>query len=348
MKRILMASTSEGAGKTSIIAGIIVSANKRFGYIKPLGDRLVYKRKKNVDHDALVMLGLLGLAEDPDSISLGFSHSKLSFKYDAQSVKKALTAMAESREQGCDALFIEGGRDLAFGASVNLDSLSLGRNLDARLVLVVGGDADRVMDDIRFVKTYVNFSGIDFAGVIINKIHDVDDFKNAFLKTITDMGIRVLGIVPFKAQLTHFSMSFLADRFVAKVIAGEDGLNNIVKNIFVGAMSTEESFRNPMFNKDNKLLITSGDRSDMIVAALEGDTTGVILTNNILPPQNILSKATEKRVPVLLVPHDTYDVARQLDNIDALLMPGGEDRVKFLAQIVSEYVQVASIIGGPV
>ena len=345
MKRILIASTGEGAGKTSIIAGIITAVQKRFGYIKPLGDRLVYKRKKNVDHDALVLLKILRLADEPDSISLGFSHSKLGFKYDDKSIRTALNAMAESSEKGCDALFIEGGKDLAYGTSVYLDSLSLGRYLNARLVLVVGGDVDRVLDDIRFVNSNVDLSNIDFGGFIINKIHDIDDFKNSYLKSIRDMGVKVLGIIPYKAQLTHFSMSSLADRFVAKVIAGEEGLNNIVKHIFVGAMSTEESFRNPMFNKDNKLLITSGDRSDMIVAALDSDTLGVILTNNILPPPNILSKASEKHIPILLVPHDTYDVARQMDNFPSLLMPDDEDRVRFLAQIVKEYVELDAVIG---
>jgi BioD-like phosphotransacetylase family protein len=345
MKRILMASASEGAGKTSVMAGIIAAAQKRFGYIKPLGDRLVYKRKKNVDHDSLVLLSILGLAEEPDLISLGFSHSKLSFKYDDKSIKDALTAMAESRGGGCDVLFIEGGKDLAYGASVHLDSLSVARYLNAALVIVVGGDVDRVMDDARFIKSYVDMSGIDFAGIIINKIHDIDDFKSSHLKTITAAGVKVLGLIPYKAQLTYFSMNFLADRFVAKVVAGEEGLDNIVKHIFVGAMSTEETFRNPMFNKEHKLFITSGDRSDMIVAALESDTVGIILTNNILPPLNILSKASEKRVPVLLVPYDTYEVARQMDNFDALLTHDSNEKIKILEQLVKDYVQVDAVIG---
>ena len=345
MKRILIASMHEAAGKTSIIAGMIAAAQKKYGYIKPLGDRLIYKRKKNVDHDATVLLKILGHDEEPDSISLGFSHSKLRFKYDDRSVRKALADMAESQGKGCDALIIEGGRDLAFGASVHLDSISLVRYLDARLVLVICGDVYQVMDDVEFLRSYVDFSDIDFGGVIINKIHDIDDFKNSYLKSVTDTGIAVLGIIPYKAQLTHFTMSFLADRFVAKVIAGEEGLNNIVKHIFVGAMSTEESLRNPLFNKEHKLLITSGDRSDMIVAALESDTAGVILTNNLLPPPNIVSRAAEKRIPLLLVSYDTYEVARQMDNFHSLLMPDNRENVKFLGRLVSEYVEVDRMIG---
>jgi BioD-like phosphotransacetylase family protein len=345
MKKILIASMREGSGKTSIIAGISTAVQKKYGYIKPLGDRLVYKRKKNIDHDAMVLLKLLKIDAEPDSISLGFTHSKLRYKYDEKGIQNMLTTLADTIGQGRDVLFIEGGRDLAWGASVHLDSLSVARYLGARLILVVSGDGDRVSDDIQFIHDEVDTSKVDFGGIIVNKVQDVDDFKNSFLPPIKELGMKVLGVMPYRAQLTCFSMSMLADRFLARVIAGDQGLDNVVKHIFVGAMSTEESLRNPMFNKENKLLITSGDRSDMVIAALESDTVGVILTNNIVPPPNIISKATEKNIPLLLVPYDTYEVARQMDNFDALLTHDSKDKLKFLEQMVKDYVQIDAVIG---
>ncbi len=345
MKKIVIASMREGAGKTSIIAGITAASKKKFGYIKPLGDRLVYKRKKNVDHDAMVLLKLLGMDAEPDSISLGFAHTKLRYKYDEKGTRDALVTMADSIGAGRDVLFVEGGRDLAWGSSINLDSLSVARHLSARVILVVSGDGDRVSDDIRFIKEYVDISKVDFGGVIVNKMQDVDDFKNSYLPAIDAMGVKILGIIPYKAQLTCFTMSFLADRFLARIIAGEGGLNNVVKHIFVGAMSTDESMRNPLFNKEQKLLITSGDRSDMIIAALESDTVGIILTNNIVPPPAIISTASEKNIPLLLVPYDTYDVTRQMDNFDALLTHDSVEKLKSLEQLVGDYVKIDGVIG---
>ncbi|MBN2159157.1 MAG: phosphotransacetylase family protein [Spirochaetes bacterium] len=345
MKKVVIASTREGAGKTSIIAGIAAAERKKYGYIKPLGDRLVYKRKKNVDHDAMVLLKLLGIDVEPDSISLGFAHSKLRYKYDEQGIRDTLTALADASGAGRELLLVEGGRDLAWGASVHLDSISVARYLGARLVLVISGDGDRAMDDIRFIDEFIDVSKTDFAGIIINKSQDADDFKNSYLPSITELGIKVLGIVPYKPQLTCFTMNFLADRFVARVIAGEEGLKNTVKNIFVGAMSTDESLRNPLFNKENKLLITSGDRSDMVVAALESDTVGIILTNNIVPPPNIISKAAEKKIPLLLLSLDTYEVTRQLDNFDAVLTQDDTEKLAMLGQLVRDYVDLKGITG---
>jgi BioD-like phosphotransacetylase family protein len=87
------------------------------------------------------------------------------------------------------------------------------------------------------------------------------------------------------------------------------------------------------------LLITSGDRSDMILTALQSDTVGIILTNNILPPPNIISKASELDIPLLLVTHDTYNIARQMDNIEALLTKENNESLDLLSHLAKKYIK---------
>ena len=154
------------------------------------------------------------------------------------------------------------------------------------------------------------------------------------------MGIEVLGIIPYKEKLTLFSMKFLADKFFARIIAGEKGLNNVVKNIFVGAMATSEALRNPLFNTEKKLIITSGDRSDLILGAIESDTSGIILTNNIVPPPNIISKATDRNIPLLLIPQHTYNIARQMDNFEALVTKDDSEKLKMLSHLAQKYIDI--------
>lgn len=344
MSKILIASTRQGAGKTSIIIGIASVLNKKIGYIKPLGDRLIHYRKINWDYDSYLIKNLWNLDMESENMTLGFSHSKLRYMYDSESIKTALTDLAQSAAAGKDLLMIEGGKDLTYGSSIHFDSLAMAKYLGCKLLVVVGGDTDEVLDDIAFLKKYRDMTGVAFQGVIVNKIRDVDEFETIHLKTITDMGIPVIGVIPYKAQLTYFTMKYLADKFFARIIAGETGLNKTVKHIFVGAMSTTESLRNPLFNKENKLLITSGDRSDMVLAALQGDTAGIILTNNILPPPNIISRAAERGIPILLVTHDTYDIARQMDNFECLVTQENEDSLKLLSQLTKKYVKTDSLL----
>ena len=72
---------------------------------------------------------------------------------------------------------------------------------------------------------------------------------------------------------------------------------------------------------------------------------GILLTNNILPPPNIVSKATEKNIPLLLVTSDTFQVTRQIDAMEALLTSKNEERVRMLKQLAEKYVDLSKLEG---
>ena len=46
MNAYIIASMHENAGKTSFIVGLAAARKKKYGYLKPFGDRLIYQRKK--------------------------------------------------------------------------------------------------------------------------------------------------------------------------------------------------------------------------------------------------------------------------------------------------------------
>jgi len=340
MDKLVIAGTRKSAGKTTIFTGLGKALGKKVAYMKPFGDRLIYRKKRLWDYDAALLTNVFGLEESPEDITIGFEHAKLRYVYDEERVKEKLHEIANNVGKNKEMLFVEGGRDLAYGVSVYLDAISVAHYLDGKLVLVVGGNDDNIVDDITLFKKYVDVSNVDFAGVIINKVHDIEDFKNTYVEKIKEMGVNVIGIIPYVPELSYFTMDYLSETLFAKVIAGEAGLNSVVKNIFVGAMSSNEALRNPMFNKDSKLLITSGDRSDMILSGLETNTAGIILTNNILPPSNIISKASEKNIPLLLVSSNTYQVASQLEKMEALLTKDNTEKVSMIEKLIADNVDV--------
>ena len=345
MRRLVFASMREGAGKTSLIVGLGKALGRPFGYMKPFGDRLLYKKKRLWDYDSALIANIFDLGENPQDISLGFDHSKLRFMYDEAGTKEKLGELLTHIERDRDIVFIEAGRDLGYGISVNLDPVSLARYTDAALIIVTGGDERTILDDVTFVRKNLDLEGVSFAGVIVNRTYDIDDFKNTFEPTIAAMGVQVLGTVPYEAELTHPSVGFLSEILFAKVLGGEIGLSTVAKNIFVGAMSADQARRHPSFGKARKLVITSGDRSDMILASLEGDTAGLVLTNNISPSSTIIAKATEMGVPLLLVPDDTYQVAKQIDDAQYLLKRDEEEKIALLEDLVRKHVNLSAIVG---
>jgi hypothetical protein len=346
MKPIVLASTRRCSGKTSVVIGLSRALGRSCGYMKPFGDRLLYRKKRLWDYDAALICHILGLTENPDTITIGFERAKLRYMYTPEAIKDKVVEIGRATGTGKDVLLVEAGADLAHGVSVKLDALSVARYLGARLVVLVAGNEDAVVDDVAFVKECIDMSGVDFAGVIINKMKDVEDFKSIHLDDVTRLGVKVLGVLPYVAELGQASVRYVAEVLFARVIAGEQGMGARVKSVVVGAMSADAALRSTAFQQPGKLLITSGDRSDMVLAALEGDTAAVVLANNILPPPNVISKAAERGIPLLLVPSDTFQTAKQVDDMEPLLVRDETDKIETLAQLVSKHVDLAPLTGG--
>jgi hypothetical protein len=345
MDTVIIASMRKSAGKTSAIVGIAAATGKKIAYVKPFGERMLYRKKRLWDYDSSLITAVFGLKEDPVDMSIGFDHSKLRYMYDEegtrQKVLETITRLGNDR----DVLFIEGGRDLTYGISVHLDTLSLAKYTAGKLFIVVSGDEDSILDDLLFLKRHVNLAGVNLNGVIINKVQNLEEFQSTHLPAIRQMGVQVVGVIPYQSELTYFSVSYLAERLFAKVLCGEGGLNRVVKNIVIGAWSANVFLQNPLFKKENKLVITGGDRTDMILASLESDTSGIILTNNILPPSNIISKASEKNIPLLIVFSDTYQTAKQIESLEPLLTKDDTEKAELLKNLFQKHINMQEIFG---
>ncbi len=63
------------------------------------------------------------------------------------------------------------------------------------------------------------------------------------------------------------------------------------------------------------------------------------------PPPNVISKASEQNIPILLVNSDTYEVARQMDNdnMQPLLTKDDTEKIDLLAQLVKEYIDLSTL-----
>jgi BioD-like phosphotransacetylase family protein len=321
-----------------LILGISKAFKKKIAYLKPFGDRIIYRKKRLWDYDAALVKSVLNLKEKAEDITIGFEHSKLKYMYKKDSIKKKLDKISKHFSKKKQSLFIEAGKDLCYGSSINLDGLSLAKFTNAKLTLVVSGDNESILDDILFFKRRINYHDIEFSGVIINKVADMSDFKNN-LKEIKELGINVLGVIPYKKELTDTNAEYISDVLMGKVVAGEKGLKNKVKNILVGAMSTDAVLRKPIFKREKKLLITGGDRSDMILAGIESNAAAIVITNGILPPANIISLATENKVPLILSSEDTFKVAKKIDDMERLITKDDKEKIDLITKLVKKHVR---------
>lgn len=344
MNKIVIASTTRSAGKTSVAVGLAKASRKKIAYMKPFGDRLLYK-KKLWDYDADLMLKLFGLIEKPEDITLGFIHSKMQYAYDEKKTKSQILKMVKDISRNKDVLFIEGGCDLSFGSSVHLDPIAVANYVGARMLLIADGSDTKILDDLAFIKKYLDVENVNLAGVIINKVKDVEDFEKKHIKDIEGEGIVVFGVLPYKPELTYMPVKYLAEHLSARVIAGGGGLDKVIKNMFVADMSATAALQNPGFRRDSKMVVTSGSRTDTIIAAIENDTSCVVVADNIMPPSHVLSKASDADVPLLLVPGDAYHTVVQIEKIEPLLTRDDTQKIVLLEHMVKSHIDVKDIFG---
>lgn len=345
MEKAIIASTRKSAGKTSVVLGMSKAMKKKVGYMKPFGDRLIYRKKRLWDYDTALMTNVFALEDSPEDMCFGFDHAKLRYMYSDEGIKEKLLEASSEVGKGKEMLFIEAGKDLMYGTYVHLGALSLAKHTGSKLIVVVSGTNDDIIDDVAFLKKYLDRSEINFGGVIINKVGAMDEFKKTYLPKIEGLGVEVIGAMPHQEELTHFSLNYLSERLFAKVITGEGNLDRIVKSILIGAMTVDVPLQKILSQNKNALMITSGDRSDMILAALERGVEAIVLTNNILPPSNIISKAEDMGVPMLLVPYDTFQVVKQIDDIEPLITASDKDKMDLLAKLAKKNLDLNKVFG---
>jgi BioD-like phosphotransacetylase family protein len=340
MDKFVITSMRPSAGKTSLIIGLARALNNKIGYMKPFGARFIYKKKRLWDYDAALMAHIFHLDEAPEDMSIGFHHAKLFYSLDEEATTAKILETLDHVGKNKDSLFVEAGKDIYFGTSVYLDAISVAKRLKGKLLVMVSGDEDTIIDDIGFLTKYIRMDGLSFMGIVVNKVVNISDFNDIYLPRIRKMDVPVLGIIPVIPELTYVSAGYLADRMFAKVLAGDSGLNRQVRNIVVGSMGAESAMKSPLFQDHHQVVIISGDRSDLILTSLESQVAAVILSNNIVPSSIIISKAANIGIPLLLVSTDTHETAKRIDGIEPLPTKEDTGKINLIEKMVRDHIDL--------
>jgi BioD-like phosphotransacetylase family protein len=93
----------------------------------------------------------------------------------------------------------------------------------------------------------------------------------------------------------------------------------------------------------SKAVVTGGDRSDLILAAMETDTELLILTGTKYPESKVLLKARKNNIPILLVPYDTHTVIQQLDSITWLTPPDNQTKIDEAKKLIKKFVNIEEL-----
>ncbi len=345
MKSLTITSTRTAAGKTTVGLGIALNANVKCGYFKPYGDHLVYSKKDLNDMDAMVFQEWLNLSQGTLDCTLGYDSDKILSHWNSEELTGALKKRFDCAAEGMDIVLVESGRNYSFGGFMGMDSITLAETFDSEVLLVADGDVHLILDKVLAVQKCLE-GRAKLKGIVINKV-DIEyreRIENEVPPILDRAGIKLFGILPKQQILEQGNVELVLDKLNAKLVAGSEGLDNPIDTVQVGALSANQAMRMPTFYHENKMLITGGDRVDLIFASLNSDTAGIILTNNILPHPKIMAKADDMNIPIISVAMDTYATAKAVDNIISEIRPDEEDKKLIITEMAKKELDIDGIL----
>jgi BioD-like phosphotransacetylase family protein len=332
MRTLFLSSVLEYSGKSTVALGLAKNYDGKLSYYKPFREEVLCIDHRVVDRDAHMMKKALGLQASEEVLS--------PLKYDIFNPvsMESIVDGFEKAKGDADCMLVEGPQLFSTGARHRMDGMSIAKELGAEVVLVSPGTPE-ALDKICIYKRLMEASGQKLLGVVLNMCDDP-----GVERLVKNGGVAVLGSIPIVEELDYPHVKEIVEGLNAEVLAGEEGLNRNVEKIMVGGMTAESAMKE-MRRLNRKAMITGGDRSDMLMAALSTDTSCLILTGGLYPDKPVLAKAEELKVPVLLVGHGTQVTADMVDGLIARIDPSDTTKVELVADLVRRHVDLGKIWG---
>ncbi|MFH1038240.1 MAG: AAA family ATPase [PVC group bacterium] len=356
--RVYIGATRQNDGKTVVSLGLMHALARRVtsvGYIKPVGQQFLNIKGKLIDKDVILMSGIYNLKDrltdmSPVAIPRGFTEKYINHP-DQKKLRNKIIKSFNTIHRGKDIVLIEGTGHSGVGSVFDLSNARVAKLCRAKVILVSLGGVGRPIDEILLNKAMFDQKGVMLLGVIINKVYQekYDKVNTLVRKSLRSRGIEVLGVIPFKPLLSTPTVGEILRAIGGKLLAGKERLGVQAGRYVIGAMPPSAAF--DYFNQ-RYLLITPGNREDIILAAishsLAGDTTetlltGIITTGGILPHQNILDLVKKTGFPLIAVKDDTYATTSKIINLNFKIKPDDLEKAREIQTLIEKYVDIDKI-----
>jgi phosphate acetyltransferase len=155
--------------------------------------------------------------------------------------------------------------------------------------------------------------------------------------------------IPDEESLGKPTVGEVAEILGAEVLYGEEQLNRHVYNFTVAAMQLRNLL--PRIERGS-LIITPGDRADVIVACLATvsstsmeNISGILLTGGLKPEEPIwrLIEGFSRMVPILSVPRNTFPTATVVEKIHATISPDDERKITQALAVFEKNVDIEQL-----
>lgn len=359
-KKIFIAATKQNDGKTTVSLGLMHAFRKYFnkiGFIKPVGQRYVLEGGCKVDEDSVLIEKVYNTKSSlkdmsPVAIEKGFTENYIR-KGDRRKLVDDIIKSFERISEEKDLIVIEGTGHAGVGSVFDLSNAQVANLLDAKVILVTSGGIGKPIDEIGLNMALFEKENVDVIGVIINKVlpSKYNRIKKIVQLGLEKKGIDVIGIIPYKKELTIPKIKHILEETNIKLISNKVGLGNSILNVLIGAMEPHDAID---YLENGTLLITPGDREDIIMTALSvhllkkpkkaSSISGIVLTGNLVPNKKIMELIESANIPILLSDTHTYATAAEIHDLAIKIRPEDKEKTMMATKLIETHIDIDKIL----
>jgi phosphate acetyltransferase len=354
-KAVYIATSEQNSGKSIITLGLmsmLMGKTAKVGYFRPIVEDFIDGELDNHIETVITHFNLDIKFEDAFAIT----KSKLIKKKNKGKIGEVLDLIIEKYkrlEERFDFVLVEGTSFTGEGTVIELDTnVLIAKNLGIPTIILgsgVGKTLDELVDNLSLVYNSFKIKEVEVLAVIANKvqIENVDLVTSGLKKSLPE-GVLV-NAIPVISSLNSPTVQEIVNELDAKVLFGAAHLNNQTGHFSVGAMQLHNYL---VHLKENSLVITPGDRADIILGALQANESanyptisGIVLTGNIIPEESILKliEGLSPIVPIISVEGGTYSITNQIGAVKSKIYANNEHKIETSINTFEKYVDLDSL-----
>ncbi len=356
-RRIFLAATGQNRGKTTTSLGLMAAIRDRglrLGFLKPVGQRYLVVDGTRADEDAVLIGEVFSLPDAlndmspvtlPRHFTTDFIMGRIGDDLGAQ-VRAAHDRVAA----GKDLVVIEGTGHAGVGAVIGLSNAAAAAMLDAPVIIVSEGGIGRPIDEIVLNCALFAAQGVEVLGAVVNKV-DVQTHPHlpeVLARGLRQQGVELLGCIPYSEFLANPSLELIVTHLEGELLAGEPAPGQTIGWVAIGAMQASHAID---LLRERTLLITPGDRDDLLRAAIAANrrgepprVSGIVLTGGFIPAQPLLDALRRAEIFTYLVPMDTYRTAQAVDEILVKTHASDTEKIDTIIRLVDGALDVDAIL----
>ena len=229
----------------------------------------------------------------------------------------------------------------------------IARNLGSPVLIVtsgVGESIDEIINEVKIAREAYEDSGCQVLGVVVNRTDPelIDDLLEALEEEMPGENALV-SVIPARDMLSSPTMREVAQHMDARVLYGADQMENLAYHNLIIAMHIANYLPHL---RANSLLITPGDRSDVILSALQAHQSqnypkiaGLLLTGGLKPPDSVdlLLTGLSDLVPILSVPMDTYQTAMRIGSVRSYITADSQAKIRLSLRLFDRHVDTDAL-----